>query len=216
MVRKDSIVAVVMGCVLLVSACALLAWAVHPQGGGRPSPYDDSQIPWGYVLIMNMAILGVAPLWWPLVRRPRVPAHPVLRVAACIVGGLFLLGVVVILGIQLVFGDAESMVAFACLYGLTLVVHAAALSFFMTRPRLLVAWVIGILLSPLFCAGVYMLVIPRPQWASEMVLFYVVLAVWVGPVAAPLLGLPFAWWWVKSAEKRAAKKQAVAAQRQGE
>jgi len=202
MVRKSSIAATLAGSVLLVSACVLLVWAVHPEGGGRPSPYDESQIVWVHVLIMNMAMVGVACFWWPLVRRPRVPAHPVLRAAGYIAGGLCLLGVMVIVGIQVTFGSAESMVAFAVFYGLTLVVHTGALCWFLRRPRLLLTWVVGVLLSPFFCACVYMILIPRPQWVSEIIVFYFALVVWVGPVVAPLLGLPFAWWWVKRAEAK--------------
>ena len=202
MVRKSSVVAVVVGCILLVSACVLLVWALHSQASGRVFTGDDGQIPWLDALIMNMPILGVACLWWPLVRRRRVPAHALLNAAAYVVGALCILCIVVILGVQLVFGDSESVVSFAAFYALTLVVHTAALCCFLRRPRLLLTWVLGVLLSPLFCACVYMLLIPRPQWVSEIIVFYVALVVWCGPAVAPLLGLPFAWLWVKRAEAK--------------
>jgi hypothetical protein len=203
MVRKSSIVAVVLGCVLiLVGIVCDLATGQTLIDAGAP-------FPWALAFMLNICTLGAGCFWWPLVRRRSVPAHAVLRAAAYVVGIVCFLCIVVILGVEFAFGDAEAVGYFAAFYGLTLVVHIVALCYLLSRPRLLLTWVLGVLLTPLFCACVYMLLIPRHQWVSEVAVLYVALLAWYGPTAAPLLGLPFAWVWVKAAERKAATGLAV-------
>jgi hypothetical protein len=170
------------------------------RSSGSPE-YD-----WRLVLIFNAAFLGPVCFWWPLVRRRPVPAHTALRIAAYAVGFLYVLCILRILGTGVISLKSEVTVFNAVLYGPTLAVHAAAVCWFLTRPRLLLSWVLGVLLTPVVFAVVYMLWIPA-RGRGEAIIFYVGALLWCGPVAAPLFGLPLAWWWVWHAERAKARKK---------
>ena len=210
MLRKSSVVVVAIG------LCLFLGVAISFAATRTFFPTYHKPPVWLWYLKAHLATVGVACLWWPLVHRPEVRSHIWLRITGCVVGSFCILSILAGLAALLTFGEVDRPAEVFGIYGIPMCIHAGALFYLLARPRLLLTWVLGLFLTPFLAVLIYLIVIPPELYRSEAGLLVLCIVVWLGPLLAPLLGLPFAWWWVKSAERRIAREQPVGAQRHGE
>jgi hypothetical protein len=176
--RKGTLVAVGLGCSLLVVE-ALLALLV---GIIMRTPL----LQWTRIvpIFASVGQIGVAYFWLRLLRHPEPPLRHWLRVAIRTAGVLYVLVVIAVI----IFVGAVLWVVVA------LVVNVVAAVYLFRRPRLLLVWATSALAQAILLVIAVFIMFP-----GEEALFatYYLLLPENGLVLGTIVGLPFAWLWVK-------------------
>lgn len=164
-----------IGVILLVAAGLIILIVFLPLGSTRKLTIA--------ALALNLGQASIVCFWWPLIRRPQFPLRLRFAIPIAILGILYLLVIL----IMAVFAATSVQLWVAPV----LVAHFAIAAWLLKKPRLLLTWSAGVLLTLVLLWTVAL----KAGGFLELAVFLSFLAIVLGSA----VGFPLAWWWTRPA-----------------